>query len=117
MTTLINGVSLNEMHDAYQGLYDALTSAYWAASTIEDKDRIQGMTETVYDIVSALNVDILEANTPAFLAVKSQISDGNTRLDKLKQQIDQMVHAVKIATQVAAGVDKAISLAAKYFGL
>jgi len=112
-----NGVELDTVHDAYQSLYNALTSAYWAASTIENKDQIHGVMDVVFDVITELNRESLEADSDEFKTLATNLKNANDQLTSLKAQINQLVAAVKIATQVASAIDEAMSLAAKYFGL
>jgi ABC-type transporter Mla subunit MlaD len=117
MSPTNDGVALDTVHDAYQDLYNALTDGYWAASTIENKDKIHGLMDIVFDILTELNRDTLEADSQEFKDIAAHLKSANDQLNNLKAQIDKLIAAVKIATKVAAGIDKAVSLAAKYFGL
>ncbi len=112
-----NGVDLDSVHDAYQEVYNALTSAYWAASTIESKDQIHGVMDLVFDVITELNRESLDADSDEFQALAKNLKGANDQLTSLKGQIDDLVAAVKVATQVASAIDQAISLAAKYFSL
>lgn len=112
-----NGIDLDSVHDAYQQVYNSLTSAYWAASTIQNKDQIHGIMDVVFDLLTELNRESLDANSPEFQTLAKDLKGANDQLNTLKGQIDQLVAAVKVATQVASAIDEAITLAAKYFGL
>jgi hypothetical protein len=117
MSPTNNGVALDEVHDAYQDAYNSLTNAYWAASTIENKDKIHGVMDVVFDIITELNRESLEANSDDFKTLAGHLKSTNAEMTSLKGQIARLVAAVKVATQVASAIDKAISLAAKYFGI
>ncbi|GDY19777.1 hypothetical protein LBMAG56_11220 [Verrucomicrobiota bacterium] len=112
-----NAPSRQETLDAMQNLYDTLTDAYWAASTIEAKDRIYGAEEVVFDIVTELQREDLEANTAAFKAAGEKVAAAMGKVEQLKQDIDKLVHAMKVAVKVAAALDKGVQLASKYFGI
>jgi hypothetical protein len=115
MSPTNNGVSLEEVHDSYQNAYIFLTSAYWAASTIENKDRIHGVMDVVFDLLTDLNRETLVADSDDFTALASELQSANAELTSLKNQIAQLIAAVKVATEVASAIDLAIALAAKYF--
>lgn len=103
--------------DAMQSLYDTLTEAYWTASTIEAKDRIYGAEEVVFDILTELQREDLEANTAAFKAAAEKVVAVMGKVEQLKQDIDKLIHAMKVAVKVTAALDKGVQLATKYFGI
>ena len=109
--------TLSDVHDAYQDLYNALTAAYWAASTIQNKDQIHGVMDLVFDALTDLNQDSIQANTPAFTSMQEELKTANAQIETVKADIAKLVASIKVATQVASAIDKAISLAAKYFAL
>lgn len=106
---------VDNLHDVYQAIYDSLNTAYWAASTIESKDRIHGVSELVFDVLTAINKTDLTSHTAEYDEIKKSISDLNSNLDKLKKDIDNLVQSVKIATDVSNDIDKAIGYAVKFF--
>ena len=110
-----NELTQQEVHDIFGELYKQLTDAYWSATTIEDKDRISGIKETVFDILTELNKASIRSNTEKFQELISKVNSVNVRLDKLKEDIDKVIHRVEIATRVAKAIDKVITLASKYF--
>jgi hypothetical protein len=105
---------LGDVYDAYQDLYVGLTAAYWAAATVQDKDRIHGVMDLVFDALTGLNQTSIQANSPEFLEVQGQLKTANTQITALKTDIAKLVASVKVATQVASAADKAIALAAKF---
>jgi hypothetical protein len=117
MGSSANVPTLKGVHDAYQALYDCLKSAYWAASTISDKDRIHGVMDLVFDALTDLNRASIQADTPEFKAARAKLKTANEQITVLKKDLNELIAAVKTATQVASAADKAISLAVKYFGL
>ena len=112
-----NAPSREETRLAMQSLYDNLTEAYWAASTIEAKDRIYGAEEVVFDILTQLEREDLEADTAAFKAAAGRVEAVLGKVDQLKRDIDKLVHAMKVAVKVTAALDKGVQLATKYFGI
>jgi hypothetical protein len=109
--------TLSAVHDAYQGLYNALTNAYWAASTVQDKDRIHAVMDLVFDSLTGLNQTSIQANTPTFTSMQEELKTANAQIETLKSDIAKLVVSIKVATQVASAIDKAVALAAKYFAL
>lgn len=112
-----NTPSREETLEAMQSLYDSLTEAYWAASTIEAKDRIYGAEEVVFDILTDLEREDLEADTAAFKAAAGKVEAVMGKVEQLRQDIDKLVHAMKVAIKVTAALDKGVQLASKYFGI
>jgi hypothetical protein len=117
MSSTHNGVDLDKVHEVYQTLYNNLTTAYWAANTIQDKDRIHGVMDLVFETLSALNLDVLEANSAAFKLLSTKVKATNDQLTALKATIDKLIAAVTVATQVATAIDQTLALAAKFFAL
>src|SRR3954470_24141703 len=105
--------SQQEVHDAYQELYNALTDAYWAASTIEDKDRLKGLSEAVYEVLTKLNAAGLRSRSNEYADVRESVGTVNGRLNQLADDIGRIVHRVNVAAQVGGGISKALDLGAK----
>ena len=105
----------DDVFQAYQNLYELMDKAYWTASTIQDKDRIRGIEDAISDILTALNAADIKARTQDYADCKNLVDATNHRLDKLKSQIDSIIHVVKIATQVVKAAEDAVKLAAKFF--
>ena len=49
-----------ELKEAYCQLYKHLTTSYWYASTIQDKDRIRGLADSIYEILNEMDSAMLE---------------------------------------------------------
>jgi hypothetical protein len=105
-------VTLDQVTNAFQALYEALQDAYWDASDIQ----ITGVMEVVSDILTDLDQQGVQQDNAALTAIKQQIASIQTKLDTLKTQIDSIIHNVATATQVASAIDTAVSYASK-FGL
>lgn len=106
--------SQQAVQDAYQQLYDSLTDAYWAASTIEDKDRIRGAADVVFEIISQLTVADIKSRSADFTELKTAVNSVTEKLRKLQSEIDTIVHNIEIASKVAAGIAKALELGGKF---
>jgi hypothetical protein len=109
------GATVEELHSVFQSLYEQLTGAYWVATTIEGKDRIRGAADAIFDVLTELNREHLKQGTPRYREIKAEIVQINARLKGLKDEIDEIIHKVKVATDIAKGIDKAIEIAAKVF--
>jgi hypothetical protein len=105
-----------DVQNAFQQLYDSLTSAYWAASTIENKDLIRGCADVVFEILSQITVDGIKARSADFQKLKASVDSVTNKLQGLQTQIDGIVHNIQIASNVAGGITKALSLATQFFG-
>lgn len=104
-----------DVHDAYGELYQALTDAYWAASTIVDKDRIHGLLDAVYDVLTALNQAEIKSRTQEYTDLKTQVDAVTKKLTALQRDIDSIIHKIDIAASVVQGITKALDLGGKFF--
>ena len=104
-----------EVHDAFDELYQSLTQAYWVASTITDKDRIRGAADAVFDILTALNQADIKSRTQEYAALKDQVSIVTKKLTALQNEIDSIIHNVSVATSVVQAIGKALDFGGKFF--
>jgi len=109
-------VSQQDVHDAYSDLYDNLNQAYWVASTIEDKDRLHGTAETVFEILTALNAADIKSRTDDYAKLTKAVSDVNKKLKAIQEEMDKIIHNLTVAKNMADAITKALSTA-KSFGL
>lgn len=107
--------SVQEVHAKFQELYNALGEAYWRASTIEAKDRILGLQEVVFDILTELNRADLSSRTPAYVALKEKVDDANERLKRLNGEIDRIIYAIEVARRVVTAIDQVVDIAGRFF--
>ena len=105
-----------DVQNAFQQLYDSLTSAYWAASTIENKDLIRGCADVVFQILSQLTVDDIKSRSADFQQLKSSVQSVSNKLQQLESEIDGIIHNIQIASSVAGGITKALDVAARFLG-
>ena len=108
-------VRQEEVHDAFEELYYALKDAYWAASTIQDKDRIRGIQDVVFEIITALNQTDIASRTEAFKELTDSFATAQKKLKALQNDVDKIIHATEIATKVMQGITKALAMAGKFF--
>ena len=104
-----------ETYRAYQELFDSLTDAYWVANTMQDKDYIKGLEDFVKGILDQLNKGIIHDRTKEFDDLAGSVNIINTRLEKAKEKIDQIIQDVNVATAVAKGIDTVLNIGIKYF--
>jgi hypothetical protein len=105
-----------DVQNAFQQLYDNLTSAYWAASTIEDKDRIRGCADVIFQILSQLTVDDIKSRSAEFQELKNSVQSVTKKLEQLQTEIDGIIHNIQIASSVTTGITKAVGVAARFLG-
>jgi len=101
------------LHDAMQEFYDSLSQAYWAANTMQDKDYIRGLADVAFDILTDLNRQAIVARTPEFDQLAGAVKGIMPGLEKAKEEIDQVIQAVKVVAAVAKAIDKVVAAAAK----
>jgi hypothetical protein len=96
---------------AYKALYEILGRAYWEASDLTAKDTIQGARDSIYEILTDLNIARLEANTGLFLALKARIEESNKALGEIKEKINSITKNISTASSVIAAIAKVLSVA------
>jgi hypothetical protein len=104
-----------DVQDAFQQLYDSLSNAYWAASTIEDKDLIRGCADVVFEVISQLTADGIKSRSADFQELKSSVQSVTGKLQQLQNEINKIIHNIQVASSVVDGVTKALSMAGKFF--
>lgn len=97
--------------ETYKALYDILGRAYWEASDLNAKDTIQGARDSIYEILTDLNIAKLDANTALFQSLKTKIRDSNKALDDIKEKINSITKNISTASTVIAAITKVISIA------
>jgi hypothetical protein len=96
---------------SYKALYELLGRAYWEASDLDAKDTIQGARDAIYEILTDLNMEKLEANTELFLALKKRIHESNKALEQIKERINAITKNISTASSVIAAISKVLSIA------
>jgi hypothetical protein len=107
MPETLDAATLHAAQDAFGVLYRALSDAYWAATTIEAKDRIRGIADFIYNIHTALNQQDLRSHSAAMVGVTQDLVTAKMKIDKLQQDIDGIIHNIQIASQVVNAIQKA----------
>jgi hypothetical protein len=99
--------------DAYQALgklYDALDKAYWAASTVEAKDRIYGLSSIVIDAYNDMAAQNLAADTSQYQGASDALKCITDKLSDLKNDIATLVHAIGIANDVVSAINSVLPI-------
>jgi hypothetical protein len=97
---------------AYKDLYDTLGRAYWEASDLHSKDRIQGARDAIYDILTDLNIAKLQANTAAYEALLPKVDHANKTLEEIKDDIGTITKNITTAASVMTAVTRVLSIVA-----
>ena len=113
-----NPVAQNPAQDldqAYTDLLDALNDGFWAASTIEAKDKIKGVMDAVTDAIQDLDSADLTARNQQFTVLGTQLKTVNTQLQALQTQISNLVSRINTATSIISGITKVVTLVGQIF--
>lgn len=102
-------VTNKEAFDALGEAYDALDKAYWAASTLTDKDRIYGLSTVILDEYNNMAREGLAENAGKYRGASDALRAAKTKVAKLRDDINDMVHAIAIATQVVKVLGKVLA--------
>ncbi len=105
----------SDVYSAFKSLYDSLNDAYWAASTVEAKDRISGERDEVYEVMMDLVAEDIKSRTGDFQALSQKVTEVNKRLEALSKDIDSLVARVSAANAVVSGITQVLSLARAFF--
>jgi chromosome segregation ATPase len=108
---------LNDLQRAFYSLYNKLTDAYWAASTVEAKDEIQGARDLIDQVLDMLDRADLENDNAAAqqLTVVLQASDKDLR--DLQTKLDTIVHNVGVASTAIQAIGTALTAAGKLMAI
>lgn len=96
----------------YKTLYETLGRAYWEASDLHSKDTIQGAREAVYEIMTDLNIAKLKANTAAYVALMTKVTDTNCALEAIRRDIGNITKNITTAASVIHAVTRVLDIVA-----
>ena len=108
-----NADAQTRVHAAFQELYAALNDAYWAADSMQKKDRIKGVADSVFAVLTELNRGSIQARTQQYKELKTEVNESLKHIKQLQKEIDELIHAVKKATKIAKAIDQTVEIAAK----
>ncbi len=97
---------------AFQELYDELNRAFWVATTIETKDRLHGLAEAVFKIITDINRGDFGSRTKEFRKFLESTAPVKKRLEMLRDDVDKIIHSVAVAAQLLKSVTKVLNLIA-----
>ena len=97
--------------EAYRGLYDTLSRAYWDASDLVSKDTIHGAQEAAYTSSPTSSEARSLRPTPPDSSYSFRPSRTPTpRSRKSKNSIDQITKNISTAATVIVAINKVLSL-------
>lgn len=102
---------ITSLQQVFYALYNRLTDAYWAASTVEAKDQIQGAKDLVDQILDMVDRSDLEADNAALGNLTQLLKLSIKDLGDLQNELDRIVHNVAVATTAVDAIGKALSVA------
>ena len=104
-----------EVWNVLNDLRKALNSAYWEVTDQKEGDRLLALAQDIDSIQDDMDRDEITSNTAAYKGLIVRVDAVCEKLDSVKKKIDDMIHKVETATKIVGYIDKAVSLAAKYF--
>ena len=99
-----------DVYGALNDLYDALESAYWAASTVEQKDRIFGVMSIVSHELDELDRKRLRKSNEDYSKLTEEMKNGTARIEQLSRDINGIIHNISVATDVINKVTSLLAL-------
>ncbi len=106
----------DDVYAAVKAAYDELEDLYNASEGPDSVQIFKAMTDTA-KLLTALNQSHLESRTGEFQAIKKSVGGIITEIQQAQARINSIIKVAATATQIAGVLDKAVKLAAKYFGL
>lgn len=103
-----------EAYRTTQEIYDALNDAYWHANSIRDKDRIKGISDEVFKLLTQLNRQSIQARTAEYNQLRDEFRANEPRFALLRDEIDEIIQSVAVAARVAGAIDRGIRLASRF---
>jgi uncharacterized coiled-coil DUF342 family protein len=107
--------SAEEVWNALNDVRRSLNDAYWHVSDQNAADRLLSTAQEIDRIQDAIDQGEIDANSDKYKELAAQMTVVSGRLDEARSKIDDLVHNIEIAGKVVRSIEKAISLAAKYF--
>ncbi len=109
-----NEQAQGDVYHAFHRLYDELKKAYFDAKTRDDKKRIKEWQDAISDILTQLNRGFIEARTDEFATLERSVKDVMPRLQKVREEIQELIGYVELAGKITKAVDRVIENADKY---
>jgi hypothetical protein len=112
LTEIPTKLTADEAVAAYKDLYDTLGRAYWDATNMDSKDRIQSAREGVYNILTELNCLKLKGNTAAYKALLPQVEHANDTLIGIKDEIGSITKNIATTASVISAIKRVVDIVA-----
>ena len=106
----------DDVYAAVSAAYTELDDLYNASEGPDSVVIFQAMGDTA-KLRTALIQSHLESRTDEFQAIKQSVGGIIVEIQQAQNRINSIIKVAATATQVAGVLDKAVNLAAKYFGL
>ncbi len=107
--SLPSALQTSDLIASYKQVLDLLSNAYWEASTIEDKDLIYGVEQSIGEIITTLDEQQVASLTDQYIALKPQIDATNVALGKIKDEVNKITKNIGTASTLVAGITKILS--------
>ena len=107
--SLPSALQTSDLIASYKQVLDLLSRAYWEASTIEDKDLIYGVEQSIGEIITTLDEQQVASLTDQYIALKPKIDGTNVALGKIKDEVNQITKNIGTASTLVAGITKILS--------
>lgn len=104
-----------DLINAYSDLLGDLNEAYWAASSLDVKDKLYAIIEIVTSLITQLVATDLASRNAAYAALVAQVAAVNKKLDALQQQINSMISRINTAATIVSDIAKVLSVVARVF--
>ncbi len=100
----------------YQALHDQISSTRENLPGDDTANRtlLRDRAEEAQDVLTTLDRNDLQANTPAFTAAATQIQQANADMEKLSDSIGGIIHNIQATADFVQIANEAISAATKF---
>lgn len=103
------------LSDAYSVLLGDLNQAYWAADSLDEKDRLYAIIEVVTNLRTQLVAADFATRNAAYDALKAQVGSVNNELKTLQSQIKELINRISTAAAIVSDIAQVLSVAARVF--
>jgi hypothetical protein len=116
-STPLDPQSLQDYTTALEQLHDLLDDAYWSATTIEAKDAINDLSQSIFEILTTLEQQAIQTATPEYIALKSTVDAVNANLQVFQGKVNGWIQKIDIANKVLSAIAQAVAQAGKVFAI
>lgn len=97
-----------EFRRALEECRSDLKEAYWSSNTDQAKDRITACREFVSDLLRVMYISEFAGRTEEFEEMADRFTIGNQKLEKLKEDIDELIERFETASKVMKSIEKVL---------